>query len=149
MKGNTISITGGLTRDAEVKQINGKQLARFSIVWKRTIKTANGYEEKPSYFDCKLWLTDNQAQYVIPDLVRGAQVAIIGGHLEQETWTDENGKNKSRVYIIVDDAFSGLIIRNRNAEPMPVMEHEPVPVSVPTEPEPIPFVYENAPLKML
>lgn len=110
MKGNTVSIKGNITRDAEVRHTNsGRIVASWGIAWTKTRKTESGFEDVPFYFEVQAWLTDKQLRALEPMLVKGAKCAIIDGHLEYQAW-EANGQKRSKVLIQVDDPISGLLV---------------------------------------
>jgi single-strand DNA-binding protein len=69
---NSISITGNATKDVVVRDVNGDQVASFSIA-------DNGYEKgekTTTYFDVSVWgkRAATAAQYI----KKGAQITVIG-----------------------------------------------------------------------
>lgn len=113
MRGNVVSIKGNLTRDAEQRSTaSGKLVLEWSIAWNssRRNQLTGEYENVPHYFDCVAWVTPNQIGIVAPQLVKGASCAIIEGSLEQSRWTANDGSNRSKVRIKVDDPISGMLV---------------------------------------
>lgn len=117
MRGNTISIKGNITRDAEVRQAkSGRNVAQWGVCWNATRKAQDGsYEDVPHFFDVKCWVSDGQLRAIEPSLVKGATCAIVDGHLEMERWQDKDGNNRSKVMIVVDDPINGLHLSQRQA----------------------------------
>ncbi len=111
MRGNTVSIKGNITRDAELRQTqSGNIIASWGLAWKQPRKNKQGgYDDVPHYFDVKCWLTDRQAEFVTPLLVKGAPCAVVGGHLVFEQWEVE-GQKRSKVSVMCDDPVNGLIV---------------------------------------
>ena len=67
MKGNSVSVKGNVTRDAEVRSTQGGRLvASWGIAWNSSRKTADGWEDVPHYFDVECWMSDKQARLVQP-----------------------------------------------------------------------------------
>lgn len=112
MRGNSVSIKGNATRDAEVRTTqSGTQVVRFGLAWNHSKRNQDGtYTDVPNYFDCTAFCTDRQAQYVVPLLAKGARVAVVDGHLSYESWTDQQGNVRSKVGVIVDDPVNGLLV---------------------------------------
>ena len=97
---NDIKIQGRLTKDPEIKRFDsGKTLAKLSIAYNHT-------GEKVSYFDVTFWDYDMEWK-------KGDKVSIEG-YLQQERWTDKDGRNQSKIVIVA------------NGKPM---EHKEVPKS--------------------
>ena len=111
MKGNTVSITGNATRDAEYRQTQtGRTVAEFGLAWNASRKTPQGgFEDVPHYFDVKMWLSEGQAG-AIPPIVKGMKVAVVDGHLAYESWQGQDGQKRSKVVVMVDDPIQGLVI---------------------------------------
>lgn len=111
MRGNTVSLKGNITRDAEIRRTqSGRIVASWGIAWNRSRKNQQGeYEDVPYYFDVECWLTDKQLRLLEPSLVKGARCAIIDGHLEYQTW-ESNGQKRSKVLVSVDDPVNGLLV---------------------------------------
>lgn len=92
---NTWYGIGRLTRDASIKYTqDGDAVVEFSIAVNRR-KTRDG-KEPVDFFDVTSWgkMAEGLSQY----LVKGKQVAIEGG-LRQDRWQDQQGANRSKVYI--------------------------------------------------
>ena len=61
MKGNTVSISGNLTRDAETREFaNGNMLVSFSICWNARKKEGESWVNVPNFFDCKIFCSGKQ-----------------------------------------------------------------------------------------
>lgn len=111
MKGNSVSIKGNVTRDPEVRRTNGGQnLVKFGIAWNKSRRNQNGgYDDVPNYFDVECWASDAQLN-AMPKVYKGAAVAIVDGHLEYQSWQDNNGNNRSKVVVVCDDPIQGLVV---------------------------------------
>lgn len=126
MRGNTLSIRGNITRDAEVRQApSGRNVAEWGICWNSTRKTQDGYEDVPHFFDVKCWLTDGQLRSVQGSLVKGATCSIVDGHIVQERWQDKDGGNRSKVCLMVDDPINGLHVSQRQGQRQASQPAEP------------------------
>ena len=82
---NCVTLTGRLTRDAELKYTqNGGAIVRFSIAVNRSKRNADGsWADEASYFDCVYF--GKGAESVNSYLSRGRQVAV-SGELRQSRW---------------------------------------------------------------
>jgi len=112
MSGNTVSITGNITRDAEFRATqSGRVVASFGIAHNERRKDQQGqWTDVPSFFSVSAWMTDAQARSFEGRLSKGAKVAIVGGSLRQRSYTDRDGANRSAVEIVVGDPFACLVI---------------------------------------
>lgn len=95
---NSINIIGTLTRDIELKYLpSGAAVGTFAIAVNQDYKKQDGTKvEKVSFFDIKM--IGKQAEIVNQFFHKGSRIAI-NGELEQETWTTQDGSNRSRVVI--------------------------------------------------
>ena len=113
MKGNTVSIKGNITRDAELRSTsNGSVLATWCIAWNASRKNqrTGAWEDVPHFFDVKCWLTQGQLKVVERSLVKGASCSIVDGHIAYESWKDQDEKTRSKVVVMVDDPVSGMTL---------------------------------------
>lgn len=133
MHGNTVSIKGNLTRDAEQRcTSSGKLALEWGIAWNssRMNPQTTQYEDVPHYFDCIAWVTPNQLNVIAPQLVKGAGCAIIDGSLVYSQWQANDGSNRSKVRIKVDDPISGMqITPPRGGQRRAPQEYEQAPNS--------------------
>ena len=95
---NTITLTGRLTKDIEVKQVGETTIGKFDIASSYSEKVNGQWEDKTNFFTCKKWRVEKISQY----LTKGQQVAV-NGKLRLESWTDKEGKKASKVVVLVDD----------------------------------------------
>ena len=86
---NCITITGNITKDAEVRDVAGTRVCNFSIAENRKVKG----EKVTTYYDCALW--GKRGELVAPYLTKGGQVTVIG-QLEPET---RDGKTYLKVRL--------------------------------------------------
>lgn len=100
---NTTTIIGNLTRDPELNFISsGAALCKFSIADNQ--KKADG-ETEPHYFDCVAWR--ELAEHIAESFTSGQRI-IVHGKLIQSRWTNEDGQNRQKVEITVEDAGHSL-----------------------------------------
>lgn len=111
MKGNTVSIKGNVTKDAEARRTqSGGNVLRFGIAWNQSKPDGNGgYKDVPHYFDVTCFPTDRQLAMIQPYIVKGARCAIIDGRLDYSTW-EKDGQKRSAVQIVVEDPIAGLLV---------------------------------------
>ena len=105
---NTTTQTGNLTRDPEMKFLNGGQAScRFSIAVNRRWqnKQTNEWEERTSFFDIQAYGT--LAENVGNSLRSGTRVTVTG-RLEQRSWETDKGEKRSVVEIVADDVAASL-----------------------------------------
>ena len=92
---NSITITGNLTRDAELRSLNdGTAVLSFSVA------DNQGKDKTAIFWNCSLFgkRADSLQQY----LTKGQQVTVIGTVSERE-WTDKEGNKRKSMDVRVND----------------------------------------------
>ena len=112
---NSILLEGNLTRDPESKTLpSGTQVCSFSVASDRFYKQNEILEKEVSYFDVEAW--SRLGQSCVENLKKGRGVRVVG-RLKQERWTDNEGKNKSKVKIVAEHVeFKPAFNKNMDAE---------------------------------
>lgn len=99
---NTVVIAGRTTKDPEIKVTpSGTAVLSLSLAVNDTKKNAQGeWEDVVDFFDCKVFgkRAESLAQYI----PKGSKLTI-NGRLHQNRWQAQDGTNRSRVSIIVQD----------------------------------------------
>lgn len=99
---NTVTIAGRTTKDPELKVTqSGTAILSFSLAVNDMKKNAQGaWEDVSNFFDCVMFgkLAEGIAQYI----TKGAKLTV-NGRLHQDRWQAQDGTNRSRVSIIVQD----------------------------------------------
>lgn len=95
---NNVNIIGVMTRDVELKYLpSSLAVGTFAIAVNQDYKNKDGQKvEKTSFFDIKM--IGKQAEVVNQFFHKGSRIAI-NGELDQESWTAQDGSNRSRVII--------------------------------------------------
>ena len=100
---NSVSITGNLTRDPELKATAGGTgvLSMGVAVNERRKDPATGeWGDYPTYVDCVVF--GNRAEALARILAKGAKVAVHG-RLRQDRWQDQDGRSRSRIEVVADE----------------------------------------------
>jgi single-strand DNA-binding protein len=97
---NSILIEGTLVRDP-VKRTTAKgtTVCNFSIASNRYFRQETGYEEEVSFFDVETWA--KLAEVCGNKGKKGLGVRVVG-RLKQDRWADNDGKPRSRIYIVAE-----------------------------------------------
>lgn len=99
---NTVVIAGYTAKDPELKVTpSGTTVLSLLLAVNDTKKNAQGeWEEIANFFDCVLFgkRAESLAQYI----PKGSKLTI-NGRLHQDRWQGQDGTNRSRVSIIVQD----------------------------------------------
>jgi single-strand DNA-binding protein len=126
---NSITIAGGLGRDAEIKYLNnGDPICNFSVA------DSQGRDKPTIWWNCSLFGKRGEAlsQY----LTKGQSVTVVGVVTERE-WTDKEGnKRKSMDVRVSEIALQG---GRRDAEPQEERHQAPKPAQADIDDSDIPF----------
>lgn len=143
---NKAIISGNLTRDPELRQTQGGTSVLsigVAVNDRRKNQQTGEWEDYPNFIDCKLF--GNRATGVAPLLEKGMKVAIEG-KLNQSRWQADDGTNRSKIEIIVDEIE---FMARRDAsqqqaaqpmqQPMPqqTQQYAPQTASKPIQPQPV------------
>lgn len=100
---NKATITGNITRDPELRQTQGGTSVLtigVAVNDRRKNQQTGEWEDYPNFIDCTIF--GNRATGVAPYLEKGMKVAIEG-KLNQSRWQADDGTNRSKIEIIVDE----------------------------------------------
>lgn len=100
---NTVSISGNMCRDPELREtVNGSHILNFTVAVNDRRKGNDGeWEDYASFIDCKMF--GKRAQAVAKYLSKGTKVCCEG-KIVQDRWTDrDSGNNRSKVFVIVNE----------------------------------------------
>tara|TARA_R110002073_G_scaffold131310_1_gene278018 strand:+ start:1020 stop:1442 length:423 start_codon:yes stop_codon:yes gene_type:complete len=95
---NNINIIGRIGKEIELKFLpSGSAIANFSIAVNQDYKKQDGSKvEKTSWFEITAF--GKTAENINNFFNKGSMIGI-SGELEQQTWTAQDGTNKSKVII--------------------------------------------------
>lgn len=99
---NTVSISGFLTRDADLRTTpSGTYVLNLGVAVNERRKNQQGeWVDSPQFIDCTMFGT--RAEKVAPYLTKGTKVAIHG-HLHYSSWEDKQGNKRSKLDVTIDD----------------------------------------------
>jgi single-strand DNA-binding protein len=126
---NSISVSGSLGKDSELKQMNsGDYICSFSVA------DSMGRDKGTIWWNCTLF--GKRAESLSQYLVKGQAVTVIGSVSERE-WTDKEGnKRKSMDVRVSDVALQG---GRKDAEPQEERRQAPRPAPVNIDSDDLPF----------
>jgi single-strand DNA-binding protein len=107
MSNATITVTGNMTRDPELKYTNsGKALAKFGIAVNKRQKVDGEWTDgEPSFFDVVAW--DTLGENIAESLKKGTKVVIIG-RIEIRTFKRNDGSEGKSIEITADEVAPSL-----------------------------------------
>lgn len=101
MSVNSVSISGNLTRDAELRMTSaGSPVVSFGVAVNERRKNPQGeWEDYANFVDCVMFGTS--AEKLQPYLEKGVKVAVEG-KLRFSSW-ERDGQKRSKLEVVVDE----------------------------------------------
>lgn len=99
---NSVSISGNLTRDPELRSSRGgMQILNFSVAVneRRKGRESGEWEDYANYIDCVVF--GSRAESLARHLSRGSKVSV-SGKLHYSSW-ETDGRRMSKIEVYVDD----------------------------------------------
>lgn len=98
---NKIILMGNLTRSPEMKYLpSGTAVAEFGLAVNRKWKDKDGQQkEEVCFVDCSVF--SKQAETLKQYMTKGRPI-LIEGRLQQDTWQDKNGQNRSKHKVVIE-----------------------------------------------
>ena len=99
---NRVTISGNLTRDAELRQTQGGMSVLsipVAVNDRRRNQQTNEWEDHANFVDCVLF--GRRAEALAPKLRKGQKVAIEG-KLRYSSW-ERDGQRRSKLEVMVDE----------------------------------------------
>lgn len=113
MATNIAVLEGHLTKDPELKVTgSGKKVCSFTVANNKPGKDAGA-----NFIDCVAW--EGRGETISKYFKKGSQI-VVTGRLDQQVWKTQDGQNRSKLVIIVDD-FS-FIGKKEEKENLPTDE---------------------------
>ncbi len=106
---NTVTLTGNLTRDPELRYTpDGLASASFGLAVTRRWQSraaAGTWEEATSFFDVVCWR--DMAENVAFSLQKGTRV-MVAGRMEQRTWETKEGDKRHKTEVVAEEVGPSL-----------------------------------------
>lgn len=122
---NSVSISGNLTRDSELRSANnGTAILNFSVAVNDRRKVGEEWQDVPNYIDCVVF--GPRAVSLHNLLKKGAKVAI-DGKLRWSSWETKEGSKRSKLEVVVDEMELMSAPKQKQAAPTSAAYDEDVP----------------------
>ncbi len=121
---NSVTISGHLTRSADLKATKGgTAISNFAIAVNERVKNAQTgqWEDYANFVDCVLF--GARAEALNQYLTKGTKV-FVNGHLKYSSW-EKDGSRKSRLQVIVDNIDIASTRRSESPQPAQA-QYEPI-----------------------
>ena len=105
---DTLTIAGNLTRDPELRNVNGgRTVVSFSVAENRSWadKATGATQEAVTYLDVTAW--GAMADHVATSLHTGDRV-LVTGRLEQHSWEGPDGARHSKHELVATEVAASL-----------------------------------------
>jgi single-strand DNA-binding protein len=125
---NTVVITGNLTKDPELTNFeSGSSVCelRVAVNTRRKNSKTGEWEDKPNYFDVKVW---NKRGVACSEYLEKGSPIAVQGRLDWREWEakDGSGKRQKVEILAIDVQFLGTGDSKNGASPEPTAgEPEP------------------------
>lgn len=96
---NRVTISGNLTRDAELRGNGGVCALGVAVNDRRKNPQTDEWEDVPNFIDCVIF--GSRGEKLQPYLTKGTKVTIAG-RLHHSTW-ERDGERRSKVEVIVEE----------------------------------------------
>lgn len=103
---NTITVSGNVTRDPDIRFTNaGQGVATIGVAVNRRYQQNGEWTEEVSFFNVTAWgtLGENAATC----LRKGARI-VVTGRLQQRAYETQEGEKRNAIEIIADDIGASL-----------------------------------------
>jgi single-strand DNA-binding protein len=120
---NTVTVTGNVTREPEIRYTaTGQAACTLGVAVNRRWQNrqTQEWEEATSFFDVVAWR--ELAENVALSITKGSRVVVVG-RLEQRSWEADDGGKRYKVEIVADEIAPSLrfatvdIQRNERTSP--------------------------------
>ena len=100
---NCVTISGNLTRDAEVRSMGGTNAIAFGMAvnYRRHNQQSGEWEDVPNFVDVTQFMSDKQMQAFFHGYEKGAR-AVVHGRLRYSSWESKDGGKRSKLDVVAD-----------------------------------------------
>ncbi len=100
MNFNEAIIAGRLTRDPDMREVNGTNVITWTVASNRSFTKKNGEKsEKTLFMDCELW---GPAAAIINDRAVKGTTILVRGPIEQDNYESKDGTKRTRFKVRVE-----------------------------------------------
>jgi len=116
MNFNECILAGRLTRDPDIREVNGTNVVMFTVATNRSFTKKNGEKaEKSLFMDCELW--GPAAQIIADRGIKGTTI-LVRGPIEQDNYESKDGTKRTRFKVRVEFFQFGANAVKPNREPV-------------------------------
>lgn len=120
---NSVLLEGNLTRDPLFKSTpKGTSVCNLSLATNRYFRNEGNFEKEVSFFEIEAW--GKLADSALANGKKGRGIRVVG-RLLQNRWTDNEGKNRSRVVLVAEHIEYKPVFEKTVKDNEPI-EEEPI-----------------------
>lgn len=106
MSDNTITLSGNLTRDPELRYTDsGRPVSTAAVAVNHRYQTGGDWQERVSYFDVVAW--GGLGEHIAKSLHKGDAI-VVTGRMEQRSWETDTGDTRTKVELVATDVGASL-----------------------------------------
>lgn len=122
---NSVSISGNLTRDSELRSANnGTAILNFSVAVNDRRKVGEEWQDVPNYIDCVVF---GPRAVSLHNLLKKGDKVAIDGKLRWSSWETKEGSKRSKLEVVVDEMELMSAPKQKQATPTSAAYDEDVP----------------------
>lgn len=95
---NNVVLVGRLTKDIELKDLENKSVANFSLAVQRKLKNENG-EREADFINCVIW---NETAKLLKEYSKKGDLIGVEGRLQTSNYEKEDGTKVYKTEVIVE-----------------------------------------------
>lgn len=107
MSDSTLTISGSLGKDPELRYTNGgKALCSLTVAVSHRYRKDEVWQEETAWWDVTVW--GDMAENIAASCVKGTRV-VCYGRVKQDEWDDKNtGTKRTKMVLVADDVGVSL-----------------------------------------
>lgn len=123
---NTVTVSGNVTREPELKFVGEYAVAEFAVAVNKRVKNkqTGEWENEASFLDVTCWR--ELAENVAENVAKGTRV-IVQGAFEQQRWEAKDGTKRSKILLVADDVGTSHKWGNKQSKKPNQVRHDEEP----------------------
>lgn len=119
---NSTTIMGRLTKTPELRYTKtGVPVVSFSVACQRDYAGSEGGQPKTDFFDCDAWRST--AEFIAKYFDTGDMI-VVSGRLQNDEWTDNDGKRRVTTKITAEHVYFGESRRSKQVSDISAADFE-------------------------
>ena len=102
---NSFTITGFVSKDAEIRTFTNNDVARFPMAIGRKETKDNVTNRVSAFINVEAWRKSGSASF---ELLKKGTLLTIEGYLKPEEWTDRNGVKQNGIKFVAQKFYEAV-----------------------------------------